>query len=481
MKHVDQRRVRRAGAGRQLRVAARHQQPAVGNRASQWRATREPAVATISLGGAGPKPPTAVAAQTADGGLLVSWTAPAGSLSLQGYQVLCSPGPGDPRPPPSNLRRRAVRRRHRAVRVARRRPDLLRSDQRRDPFGARPRPAERQHLSGGGGVGRRRRHRQRAVGDRRGDAGTDAGVRRLYKEAGGAGLAGCAAAGGSPGEVAGRLRSSSGWHWSGILRGRGRVRPRRRRAGTWALPHSIGLGTLIACAPRPQAPARATAPEEADGAGARRSIVAGRVAPHLEPGAALRALLPGRRQRAGRPRPVARPFEQVFSSKKRLMAGLEIDRQLSHRGGTWAIAFGVGYYKATASALAVDYVTRTGDQTSLRNHSALAGRRLPRRFCCAPAWAFPSSRTRSSVSAAPSGRSTTPPAARRPRARRWAGTRPPASAWICHSSIRRGPHHGHGNRRQPDCHLLRGWLTALWTGSGRRPCCASATPPGSAA
>ena len=42
---------------------------------------------------------------------------------------------------------------------------------------------------------------------------------------------------------------------------------------------------------------------EADGAGARRSSARRRVAPHLEPGAALRALLPGRRQRARRPRP----------------------------------------------------------------------------------------------------------------------------------------------------------------------------------
>ena len=85
------------------------------------RSTSQPSV-TISLGGAGPKPPTAVTAQTADGGLLVSWTAPAGSSSLQGYQVLCSPGPEQSaRRRVRHLRRRAVRRRHRAVRVARRR------------------------------------------------------------------------------------------------------------------------------------------------------------------------------------------------------------------------------------------------------------------------------------------------------------------------------------------------------------------------
>ena len=51
---------------------------------------------TINLGGAKPTPPTAVTAQTADGGLLVSWTPPASTAAIQGYQVLCSPGPSSP-------------------------------------------------------------------------------------------------------------------------------------------------------------------------------------------------------------------------------------------------------------------------------------------------------------------------------------------------------------------------------------------------
>jgi hypothetical protein len=61
----------------------------------------------------------------------------------------------------------------------------------------------------------------------------------------------------------------------------------------------------------------------------------------------------------------ARPFEQVFSTKKHLLFGVELDRQILHRGGTWSIGFGLSRYKATAASLAADLVTRTGDQTSL--------------------------------------------------------------------------------------------------------------------
>ena len=48
------------------------------------------------------------------------------------------------------------------------------------------------------------------------------------------------------------------------------------------------------------------------------------------------------------------------------MTGLELDRQVSHRGGTWAIGFGVSQYRATAAALGADHVSRSGDQTSFR-------------------------------------------------------------------------------------------------------------------
>jgi hypothetical protein len=61
----------------------------------------------------------------------------------------------------------------------------------------------------------------------------------------------------------------------------------------------------------------------------------------------------------------ARPFEQTFSSKQRLMTGLELDRQILHRGGTLAIGFSFAFYRATANSLAGDLMTRTGDETSL--------------------------------------------------------------------------------------------------------------------
>jgi len=62
----------------------------------------------------------------------------------------------------------------------------------------------------------------------------------------------------------------------------------------------------------------------------------------------------------------ARPFEQLFSSSRRLMMQLELDRQLSHRAGTWSVGLGAGYYRASAAALSGDLKARSGDETALR-------------------------------------------------------------------------------------------------------------------
>jgi hypothetical protein len=62
----------------------------------------------------------------------------------------------------------------------------------------------------------------------------------------------------------------------------------------------------------------------------------------------------------------ARPFAEVFSSSKRLMTQLEVDRQLLRWGGTWALGVGAGYYHATAAALTADLQARSGDATGLR-------------------------------------------------------------------------------------------------------------------
>jgi hypothetical protein len=48
------------------------------------------------------------------------------------------------------------------------------------------------------------------------------------------------------------------------------------------------------------------------------------------------------------------------------MMQLEVDRQLLHRGGTWALGLGVGYMHVSGAALAPDLVTPSGDQTGLR-------------------------------------------------------------------------------------------------------------------
>jgi hypothetical protein len=330
------------------------------------RLESQPSV-TISLGGAGPQPPTAVTAQTADGGLLVSWSAPAASSSLQGYQVLCSPGPSDPPPAAFDICEDAP------------------SGGVMGPFASLDGALICSGLISAG------THSARVFGLQNGSTyqvavvsvggdgtasapsasaeatpGPTLGFDDLYKEAGGAGLAGCAVAGGWRNDGRGSIALVVGLALVWNL-GRGRVRPRRRRAGTWALLHSIGLGTLISLHAttagagegdisgwRPTALARGD--PSSRGESPRTWTLELRFGPYYPD---VDSELADRGQSA-------RPFEQVFSSKKRLMAGLEIDRQLSHRGGTWAIGFGVGYYKATASALAVDHVTRTGDQTSLR-------------------------------------------------------------------------------------------------------------------
>src|SRR5262249_49954196 len=49
--------------------------------------------ASVSVGGGGPTPPTALQAVPAESGFALSWTPPATTTSLQGYQVLCSPAP----------------------------------------------------------------------------------------------------------------------------------------------------------------------------------------------------------------------------------------------------------------------------------------------------------------------------------------------------------------------------------------------------
>lgn len=61
-----------------------------------------------------------------------------------------------------------------------------------------------------------------------------------------------------------------------------------------------------------------------------------------------------------------RPYAQVFGTSRHLMSRLELDRQVSHRWGTWGVGLGVGYFHVSAAALSADLQSRSGDQTSLR-------------------------------------------------------------------------------------------------------------------
>ncbi len=427
------------------------------------RLASQPSV-TISLGGAGPKPPTAVTVQTADGGLLVSWTAPAGSSSLQGYQVLCSPGPSDP--PAAAF-------------------DICADAPSGGGTGGAASTGSFASLDGAlicSGLVSAATHSVRVHGLQNGSTyqvavvsvggdgtasapsamaeatpGPTLGFDDIYKEAGGGGLGGCAIARGSRADGCGAIAIVVGLATVWTLGRRGRVRPRRRRAGTWALLHSIGVGTLIGL--------RATT------AGAGEGDISGWKPTALTLGeSSSRGESPRTWNMELRFGPYypdvdseladrgqsARPFEEVFSSKKRLMAGLEIDRQLSHRGGTWAIGFGVGYYKATASALAVDHVTRTGDETSLRiiplSLAAVYRADLLRTRLGSPLvpyaklglgcalWSVNDTASSASTSGQTLG---------------WNAAAGVSLDLVIHRSGQR-PHHGHGDRRQPARHLLRG-------------------------
>jgi hypothetical protein len=62
----------------------------------------------------------------------------------------------------------------------------------------------------------------------------------------------------------------------------------------------------------------------------------------------------------------ARPYAQTFSTSRHLMSQIEIDRQLSHLAGTWALGVTAGYMRVSAASFSADLATRSGDQTALR-------------------------------------------------------------------------------------------------------------------
>lgn len=328
------------------------------------RISTQPSLA-ISLGGAAPVAPSAVKTQTADSGLLVSWTAPTSTSTIQGYQVFCSPAPSNPpaaafdtcanaTPPPGSGPFASLD------------PTLLCSDL----VSVGTNSVRVKGLQNGttyqiavisiGTDGTASPPSDSAEGA----PGPTLGFDDIYKEAGGTGMAGCAVGGApAPGEESAAV--VVGLSLAALLL-------HRRRRWTSALPLALALTTLGTRA------AHAEIKDDGGGGG----YVPGASATPM--GLALDGdPLPARESprtwnlelRFGPYYPdvdseladrgqTARPFEQVFGSKQRLRTGLELDRQVSHRGGTWGIGFGIGYYRAKAAALGADHVTRTGDETT---------------------------------------------------------------------------------------------------------------------
>jgi len=305
------------------------------------RLTEQPSV-PLTLGGPGPSGPTDVKTVSADKGLLVSWTATGDGSTLLGHQVLCSPGPAKP------------------------------SDAWYDTCGV-------SNPNGGAGPfdsfdpkfvcsgliavgtnstrvqglenGRSYQIAVVAVGlDATPSApsaiaeGTPAptvGFGDLYGQDGGS-ATGCAVGGGGLergailAAIAGGLLLA--WRWR-----------RRRRTLLIALLLTAAAGARPAAADIDlRSPGVVASPRLWN-----VELRFGPYRPNVDSEFADRG-------------ESARPYETLFSSSRHLMTQLEIDRQLSHRGGTWGLGVGVGYFNVTAAALTENLQSRSGDQTGLR-------------------------------------------------------------------------------------------------------------------
>ena len=312
-------------------------------RQSSVRLQSEPAVA-LTLGGAGASAPTDVKAVSSDQGLLVSWTASGDASTLQGHQVLCSPGATTPSTASYDT------------------CGVSASDGGAGPFAS----LDPQFICSGliaigttstriHGLenGRTYQIAVVAVGlDATPSApstiaeGTPAptvGFGDLYGESGGA-ATGCAVGGSGFGRGVGLAVIAAGLLFA-------RRRWRRRlpllvflvvsgtTAWTGTATADEGLSILAATPPSPRL--------------WNVELRFGPYRPNVDSEFADRG-------------DGARPYEEVFSNSRHLMTQLEIDHHLLHRGGTWAAGVGIGYFKVTAAALSQDLQSRSGDQTGLR-------------------------------------------------------------------------------------------------------------------
>jgi hypothetical protein len=317
------------------------------------RLASEPSLA-VTLGGAGPAAPTGVKTVGADEGLLVSWTSAGDASTIQGYQVLCSPGAAAASTPswdscPASAPDGGT------GPFASLDPALVCSGL--VPVGTN---SVRVH---GLVNGQSYQIAVVAIGvddtpsapstAAEGTPGPTYGFQDVYQQQGGTAQAGCAVAGASrPG--AGALAA--------LAAALALVIGRRRRARASVL---VLVAVVLPCA---------TARAEADSAPSfPQSLTA---TPEPTPVASPQAW--NLELRFGPYKPdvdaefsargsAAHPYADVFGSSNRLMMQLEIDRQVVRRlGGSWAVGVGVGFFHATGAALAADLKTPAGDQTGLR-------------------------------------------------------------------------------------------------------------------
>ena len=326
------------------------------------RIASEPSV-PLTLGGAGPAAPTAVTTASADEGLLVSWTPTGDATTLTGHQVLCSPGPSP------------------AVAASYDVCPAEKTDGGTGPFADLDPKLVCSGLVTVGtnsvrvhGLANGQTYQVAVVAvgidgtpsapstPTAGTPDPTVGFIDLYKDHGGTAQTGCALGGPAArrdGYVALAVIAAA------VIAARRRKRRRTRHAPRVATPLAVLLllGGLAILGPRE---ARAqdfdsgtafTMPGDEVAAPSTRAwnfeLRFGPYRPDVDSEFADRGS-------------TARPYEQIFSNSNRLMTQIEVDRHLSHRGGTWAVGIAAGYFRVTAAALATDLQTRSGDETALR-------------------------------------------------------------------------------------------------------------------
>jgi MYXO-CTERM domain-containing protein len=291
----------------------------------------------------------------ADEGLLVSWTPPSDTSTVQGYQVLCSPGPTTPAAasytlcaaampdggtgPFASFDPKLVCSGLVAVGTSSTRVHGLTNGQTYDiavvAVGVDDTPSSPSPAT-------------------QGTPGPTFGFEDVYQQQGGTAQAGCSVAGASrPGPDALAALAAAL-----VL---ACARRRRTRTGVLALvAASLPLASARAAdyVPDPRFPQSLTASSDPATAASPQhwnfELRFGPYRPDVDAEFSARGS-------------VAHPYQDVFGTSNRLMTQLEIDRVFLRRlGGTWAVGLGAGYFRATGAALAADLKTPSGDQTALR-------------------------------------------------------------------------------------------------------------------